>query len=72
VSKPDPGRAGIVEDAIAGVEAGRSGGFALVLGVDRHNTGELARHGANRVVRDFRQFTADEIIRFFQAREQVA
>lgn len=30
-----PGRAAIVEDAIAGVEAGARGGFALVIGVDR-------------------------------------
>jgi len=72
VAKPDPARAGIVEDAIAGVEAGSNGGFALVLGVDRNNTGELARHGANWVIHDFREITADQIIAFFEAREQVA
>ncbi|WP_327341584.1 beta-phosphoglucomutase family hydrolase [Streptomyces europaeiscabiei] len=51
-----PDRAAVVEDALAGVEAGRSGGFALVVGVDRTagpDTGEaLRRHGADIVVRD--------------------
>jgi HAD superfamily hydrolase (TIGR01509 family) len=49
----DPQRAVVVEDAIAGVEAGRRGGFALVIGVDRHERpGELAASGANVVVSD--------------------
>ena len=45
-----PGRAVVVEDAIAGVEAGRAGGFGLVVGVDRE--GERRRpaaHGADVV-----------------------
>lgn len=48
-----PSRAVVVEDAIAGVEAGRAGGFGLVVAIDR--TGEaaaLARAGADRVVTD--------------------
>lgn len=49
-----PERSVVVEDAEAGVEAGRRGGFALVIGVDR--TGgraeELRRHGADVVVSD--------------------
>ncbi|MFJ8940484.1 HAD family hydrolase [Streptomyces sp. NPDC102365] len=49
-------RAAVVEDALAGVEAGRRGGFAVVVGVDRTagpGTGEaLLRHGAHLVVRD--------------------
>ena len=32
----DPRRAVVVEDAIAGVRAGRRGGFGVVIGVDRH------------------------------------
>ena len=51
--KVAPSRAIVLEDAIAGVEAGRAGGFGLVVGVDR--TGEadaLKRHGADVVVRD--------------------
>ncbi|SNX56042.1 HAD superfamily hydrolase (TIGR01509 family)/beta-phosphoglucomutase family hydrolase [Streptomyces sp. TLI_55] len=49
-------RAAVVEDALAGVSAGRSGGFALVVGVDRAATGDsgdrLLHSGADIVVRD--------------------
>jgi beta-phosphoglucomutase family hydrolase len=46
-------RAVVVEDALVGVEAGRSGGFGMVVGVDRHGQGEaLAAHGADVVVTD--------------------
>lgn len=72
VPHADPRQAGIAEDAIAGVEAGRRGGFALVLGVDRRNTGALAQHGANWVINDFRQITADQVVRFFGERAHVA
>ncbi len=48
-----PSHAVVVEDAIAGVEAGRAGGFALVVGVDRAGApGDLARAGADLVVTD--------------------
>jgi beta-phosphoglucomutase family hydrolase len=48
-----PARAAVVEDALAGVEAARRGGFALVVGVDRHGHGDaLRRGGAHVVVRD--------------------
>ncbi len=48
-----PARAVVVEDALVGVEAGRSGGFGLVVGVDRHGqVGALAEHGADVVVTD--------------------
>ncbi|MEO3811564.1 HAD-IA family hydrolase [Sphaerisporangium sp. B11E5] len=49
-----PGRAAIVEDALAGVEAGRRGGFSLVIGVDRAGgrTGTLRARGADIVVSD--------------------
>jgi HAD superfamily hydrolase (TIGR01509 family) len=68
----NPQRAGIAEDAIAGVEAGRRGGFALVLGVDRKNTGELARHGANWVIEDFKDVAAEQVLGFFAARASAA
>src|SRR3954462_14896880 len=49
----DPKRAIVVEDAISGVEAGRAGGFGLVIGVDREGQGDaLRQHGAYVVVRD--------------------
>ncbi|MEU6379785.1 HAD-IA family hydrolase [Streptomyces sp. NPDC046909] len=55
-------RAAVVEDALAGVEAGRRGGFALVVGVDRAATGEsgerLLRNGADIVVRDLAELCA--------------
>jgi beta-phosphoglucomutase family hydrolase len=48
-----PGRAAVFEDALAGVEAGRAGHFALVVGVDRVGQAEeLRKHGADIVVRD--------------------
>lgn len=48
-----PARAVVVEDALAGVEAGRQGGFALVVGVDGAGHGpELLAHGADVIVRD--------------------
>jgi len=48
-----PERAVVVEDALAGVEAGRAGGFGLVVGVARHGDQEaLARAGADVVVAD--------------------
>lgn len=49
----EPARAVIVEDALAGVEAGRRGGFGLVVGVDRLGHAEdLREHGADVVVGD--------------------
>ena len=48
-----PARAAVVEDAIAGVAAGRAGGFGLVVGIDRAGVpDELARAGADLVVTD--------------------
>jgi alpha,alpha-trehalose phosphorylase len=46
-------RAVVVEDALAGVEAGRAGGFGLVIGVARTAAPEdLEEHGADIVVSD--------------------
>jgi alpha,alpha-trehalase len=48
-----PARAVVLEDAISGVQAGRAGGFGLVIGVDRGEAGDaLAANGADVVVRD--------------------
>ena len=48
-----PARAVVIEDAISGVEAGRNGGFGLVIGVARRgNAAELIRSGAHAVVDD--------------------
>ena len=48
-----PSRTAVIEDAIAGVAAGRAGGFALVVGIDRAGApDDLARAGADLVVTD--------------------
>ncbi len=49
-------RAVVFEDALAGVEAGRAGGFACVVGVDRAGQADaLKRHGADIVVTDLEE-----------------
>ena len=49
-------RTAVVEDAIAGVQAGRSGGFTLVIGVNRSSApGRLRDSGADIEVADLRQ-----------------
>jgi beta-phosphoglucomutase family hydrolase len=54
----EPARAVVVEDALSGVEAGRRGGFGLVIGVDRlDQAGALLEHGADVVVPDLAQVT---------------
>jgi beta-phosphoglucomutase family hydrolase len=45
--------AAVFEDALAGVEAGRAGGFGYVVGVDRVGQADaLRQHGADTVVSD--------------------
>jgi beta-phosphoglucomutase family hydrolase len=51
-----PARAVVVEDALAGVEAGRRGGFGLVVGVDRgDHASALKEAGADVVVSDLEE-----------------
>ena len=48
-----PERSVVIEDAISGVQAGRAGGFGLVIGVARGDDPEILREsGADIVVRD--------------------
>ena len=57
-----PEQAVVVEDAIAGVEAGRRGDFGCVIGVaptGRHR--ELEEHGADRVVSDLSEIDVDAV-----------
>ncbi len=57
-----PARTVVVEDAVAGVQAGVAGGFALVIGVAReHDAGDLRAAGADVVVRDLAEIGAGEI-----------
>jgi beta-phosphoglucomutase family hydrolase len=49
----NPRQAAVFEDALAGVAAGRAGGFACVVGVDRAGQADALReHGADVVVSD--------------------
>ncbi len=58
------GDAAVVEDALAGVEAGRRGGFGLVVGVDRTDgptsAADLREHGADLVVGDLAELLTGE------------
>jgi beta-phosphoglucomutase family hydrolase len=55
----DPRQAAVFEDAVAGVAAGRAGGFGWVVGVDRVGHAEALReHGADVVVGDLAELLA--------------
>ena len=52
----DPQRSIVVEDAIAGVQAGKKGGFGLVIGIARSgNADALREQGADIVVADLEE-----------------
>jgi beta-phosphoglucomutase family hydrolase len=54
-----PAQAAVLEDALAGVAAGRAGGFGLVVGVDRAGHGDALRAaGADVVVSDLAELVA--------------
>ncbi len=53
-----PERAAVVEDALVGVDAGRNGGFGLVIGVDRGEQPDAFKeHGADLVIDDLGELT---------------
>jgi beta-phosphoglucomutase family hydrolase len=55
-----PEQAAVFEDALAGVAAGRAGGFGHVVGVNRANQAEALReHGADVVVDDLAELLGD-------------
>ncbi|TDJ64013.1 MAG: HAD family hydrolase [Proteobacteria bacterium] len=59
-------RSVVVEDAVSGVQAGRAGGFALVLGIDRGNNREaLMANGADFVVNDLAEINVQDIDDWF-------
>jgi beta-phosphoglucomutase family hydrolase len=54
-------QAAVFEDALAGVEAGRAGGFAIVVGVDRVGQADaLEEHGADVVVDDLEELLKED------------
>jgi alpha,alpha-trehalase len=51
-------KAMVIEDAQAGVQAGKAGGFGKVIGIDRHNQADkLKNSGADLVVKDLSEIT---------------
>jgi beta-phosphoglucomutase family hydrolase len=55
-----PEEAAVFEDALAGVAAGRAGGFGFVVGVDRVGQAEALReHGADVVVSDLEELMSE-------------
>ncbi|GAA1634856.1 beta-phosphoglucomutase family hydrolase [Kribbella alba] len=57
-----PTECAVFEDALAGVEAGRAGGFGFVVGVDRVGQAEQLRaHGADIVVKDLADLLEGDI-----------
>jgi trehalose 6-phosphate phosphatase len=66
----EPRRAIALEDADTGVEAGRDGGFGLVIGVDRGGRAlPLREHGADWIVPDLATVTVERLGRWFEGRE---
>lgn len=66
-----PGRALVFEDAVAGVQAGRRGGFGLVIGIDRGgNAVALKQAGADLVVQDLAELDIDRLEAAFRARRE--
>jgi beta-phosphoglucomutase family hydrolase len=59
-----PERAIVIEDALSGIQAGRSGGFGLVVGIEHHgNRRSLEAQGADIVVSDLRELMGTEDFR---------
>ncbi len=68
-----PSHALVFEDAVAGVAAGRAGGFGLVVGIDRGgNRPALERRGADVVVADLAELDVPALERRFVAAAQRA
>ncbi len=63
----DPRESVVIEDAVSGVQAGRNGGFGLVLGVARRgNEKELAKEGADIVISDFKNIDLETVKNWFK------
>ncbi|MBO8185583.1 HAD family hydrolase [Streptomyces spirodelae] len=56
----EAGESAVFEDALAGMDAGRSGHFGYVVGIDRTGQADALRaHGADAVVQDLRELLED-------------
>lgn len=58
----------IVEDALAGVQAGRAGKFGLIIGIDRQALGKeiFTEHGADLIVNDLTELTVEGVKHWFE------
>jgi HAD superfamily hydrolase (TIGR01509 family) len=57
----EPSRVILFEDALAGVEAGKRGGFGCVVGIDHGQQPEaLRQHGADVVIKNLRQVDVEK------------
>ncbi len=57
----------VVEDAVAGVAAGKNGGFGLVIGVARaNNVKALKKAGADIVIENFKDVTVEKLKEWFE------
>lgn len=64
-----PNRSVVIEDAVSGVQAGKRGKFALVIGIAReHNLNELKANGADVVVEDLAESNLEKINQWVAAR----
>ncbi len=67
-----PGRSVAVEDAISGVQAGRSGGFGLVLGLARKdNEAALIQNGADVAMPDISEIDLEWVEHWFRRTPRV-
>lgn len=65
-----PRRSLVVVDSVSGVAAGAAGDFGLVLGVDRGGDWlRLREAGADGIVRDLRELSAERLVRWLEARQ---
>lgn len=66
----EPSKAIVFEDAVSGVQAGKNGGFKVVVGVAREdNEEDLKNNGADVVVHSFEGVTADVLEKWFNEKK---
>ncbi|MCA9400456.1 MAG: beta-phosphoglucomutase family hydrolase [Candidatus Omnitrophica bacterium] len=62
-----PAKSIVVEDAVSGVQAGKNGGFGLVIGIAREgNSDELKANGADVVIEDFDGINVRQVKTWFE------
>ncbi|MBD3272422.1 MAG: trehalose-phosphatase, partial [Elusimicrobia bacterium] len=68
----EPAESVVVEDAVSGVQAGRNGGFGLVLGIAREdNMDDLLKYGADIVVNDMAAISLEALNTWFEKKPRL-